>query len=358
MKPYNASDVRNQSVVQLGLRPDVHTFASPEWIAAALRRAASLMCPCPERTLVQSVAQPLRGICEESDQIEQEIEGMLEKLVAHGDVLEFRADLGSPSPRAVLHGAPPSFLMIRDMRKAFLIGIAPGQRSALPDYLEKRVEYRGHLRILVQKDGENLHAELGRLGLHELSIDAWQRSPAACQAEDIVRRREQLLDSAQPSGLIPGLRILDCSRDPLMYRARWCDPGSQTGSYVARRPRTYGADVWCYVRLREGRLERLVDFPDVGSVWRGCDEAWHFQMAVDFVRGHPQRYRETNGLEDTVVLEFYSPIPSWAERRWSLIGEREKDKFIAYKIKRARLPAEYQFMREFLWLEKYVPRSI
>jgi len=81
---------------------------------------------------------------------------------------------------------------------------------------------------------------------------------------------------------------------------------------------------------------------------------------MDFVGGHPQRYRETMGSQDTVLIEFRSPIPSWAERRWALIGERVKGEwgFIAYQIKKARLPAENQFMREFLWLEKYVPRSV
>src|SRR6185295_17906791 len=119
----------------------------------------------------------------------------------------------------------------------------------------------------------------------------WLRAPSAESFAEHFSRLDRLLDLAEPSREIPGLSLLDPEQSVRYYRGRWAEPRSQSGRFVARRSQAYGADLWCYVQLREGHPERLIDFPTQGSQWRGCDEAWRLQMAVDARRGAPQRFR-------------------------------------------------------------------
>ena len=72
---------------------------------------------------------------------------------------------------------------------------------------------------------------------------------------------------------------------------RWREVRADSGRFVARRDQAYGSNLWCYVELSNGEPQRLLDFPLAGSRWRGCDEAWRLQMAIDAQRGAPQRFR-------------------------------------------------------------------
>ena len=107
--------------------------------------------------------------------------------------------------------------------------------------------------------------------------------------------------------------------------------------------------------MRDGNPERLIDLPAGGSRWRGCDEAWYLQMAIDARRGEPQRFRMRAGPENTKVLEFFSPVPMWARRRWDAVGEPVSASgcLFAYRLAKAESAEEMRFAREALWLEEH-----
>ena len=97
----------------------------------------------------------------------------------------------------------------------------------------------------------------------------------------------------------------------------------------------------------------MIDLPVAASRWRGCDEAWRLQMALDARRREPQRFRvRRQGL--TAVIEFFSPIPMGARRRWDALGEPVSSSgcLFAYRILDAELDEELQFIRNSLWLEE------
>lgn len=354
MRRLTAAQVHAQKIRELGLDPDALDLTTPEGLAGALRRAASYLCPCSAATLVRAVVRPLRGLVPDLDKAKELVEDTLDAMVAHGDVLE-QPDVqdGTPSTRVLLYAAPASFV-VRPSGLVILLGVAADQLSPLPSELEQRIQYLGHVRRLSPSPGdEDLRSELRQLGLLELSSDAWLKGPKAGTASQAVAASDRALDGVPPSRDIPGLLLLDPTKPVRYYPGRWTEPRSQTGRFVARRPQAYGADLWCYVQLNNGQPERMIDLPQRGSRWRGCDEAWHLQMAIDAQRGSPQRFRVTPS-GDAVVLELFSPAPAWARRRWDAIGEPvpSAGSLFAYRIPKTEIDEERRFAREALWLEE------
>ncbi|HZT72951.1 MAG TPA: hypothetical protein VE996_04810 [Terriglobales bacterium] len=287
------------------------------------------------------------------------VEETLEAMVAHGDILEHRDVEEDPGSGAttLLYAAPASFVP-RESGAVILLGVTSDQLSALPDELEDRVEYAAHVRRLSPLRGENLRAELGQLGLAEVSHDRWLKAPRAESPIQCLSRADDLLDRAQPSRDVPGLFLLDPARSVRFYRGRWVDVRSQTGRFVGRRSQAYGAALWSYVQLRNGNPERLIDFPVAGGRWRGCDEAWRLQMAIDAARGEPQRFKVLPGPGKTRVIEFFSPVPMWARRRWDAVGELVPSSgcLFAYKLPEAECAEEIRFLRDELWLQELIGR--
>jgi hypothetical protein len=354
MRQLTPGELHALKVAELSLDPNALDLTSVEALAGALRRAASFLCPCTAPTLIQAVVQPLRGLVHDVEAARVNVDEILEAAVAHGDILEQRdvAPGAADSTASLLYAAPPSFVM-RKSGAVILLGIASDQLSALPDDLEERIEYVHHVRHLKPTADVDLRAELEQLGLIELRYDRWLNAPVGETAERHVSRLDALLDTTEPSREIPGLSLLDPERPVRYYRGRWVDPRSQTGRFVARRAQAYGAHLWCYVQVRDGNPERMIDLPVAASRWRGCDEAWRLQMALDARRREPQRFRvRRQGL--STVVEFFSPVPMWARRRWDAVGEpvSSSGSLFAYRISDAELEEELQFMCDVLWLEE------
>jgi len=349
-----ASEVHERSVTALGLDGNVLDLTSTEAIAEALRRVANFRCPCTAPTLVGSVVEPLRGMVSDLDAIKILVEETLEAVVAHGDILE-EPDVedSSPTSRILLYAAPPSFIA-RQSGAVILIGIFSSEFSALPEELAERMEFRGHERRLKPLPGENLSRELSELGVIELSYGNWLRTPRSESASEQIQRLNRLLDSAAPSYDIPGLLLLDSHRPVRYYRGRWVKPASQSGRFVARRDQMYGAQLWCYTQVRDGNPEKLIDFPLPKSRWRGCDEAWYLQMAIDAERGEPQQFKIVPGYRDAQIMQFFSPVPMWARRRWDAVGEPVlmSGCLFAYRFADSELDEETGFAREALWLKQ------
>ncbi len=103
--------------------------------------------------------------------------------------------------------------------------------------------------------------------------------------------------------------------------------------------------------MNEGAVEKFLDLPLPKDRWRGCDYAWHLQMAIDACRGVAQQYRRRETLAGT-CLDFFGPLPLWAERRLATFGQPAAPAhcLTSYLIGKNELPDEETFLRERLWL--------
>ena len=355
MRRLSSSDVHSRGVTQLGLDPNTLDLTSVEAIAAALRRAAQIFCPCASATLVRVIVEPMKQLVEDNDTFKDSVWDTLEAMIAHGDFFEHRdiEELSAPSTTTLVYGAPVGFVA-RDSGSVILLGISSNQSSMFPDDLTTRIEYVKHLRRLRPTPNEDLRAVLAQLGLSEVSYNRWLQSPGDETAAQHVSRLDRLLDAAPPSGDVPGLSILDPEQPVRYYRGRWKEVRSDSGRFVARRSQAYGANIWCYIELRGGDPERLLDFPLASNQWRGCDEAWRLQMGIDARRGNPQRFRLLSGTGSDRVVQFFSPVPSWAQRRWDAVGDPVQSRgcLFAYRLADSELVEEMHYARDGLWLEE------
>lgn len=359
MNRLSAAEVHARKVAELGLGSSALDLSSTEAIAGALRRAAGFLCPCSGATLVRAVVGPLKGLCAEGNDLSERIEETLEAVVSHGDVLEHRdvaAEQGS-QPGTLLYAAPPSYVR-RASGTVLILGITPDRLSPLPHELEAQIEYVNHVRRLPVTAAEDLATELSRLGLVDLSIRAWLRAPAAETPSRHLTRLGDLLDGASPSLEIPGLTLIDPASPVRYYRGRWVQPRAQRGRFVGRRSQAYGADLWCYVEMGDGQPRRFLDLPLGGSA-RGCDEAWRLQAAIDAQRGAPQCFNVRQGPTGsrTKVIDFFSPVPMWARRRWNAVGESVLSSgcLFSYSFPESEIDEELRFVREELWLANSPP---
>lgn len=355
LRRLTASELHARQVRQLGLDPDALDLTSVEAIAGALRRMASILCPCPRSVLVRSVVRPLRGLVDDIKVAKRTVENTLAAMIAYGDILEYpdveedsEADAG-----IVLYPAPRAFV-VRKSGTILLVGVTSDHSSALPDELANRLDYANRLRFLRPRSSEDLRTQLLQLGLIELNFERWLHGPTRKSAAQHLSVMNGFLDKAQPSHDVPGLVILDPARQVGYYRGRWTEALSHTGRFVARRSQAYGNKLWCYIKLRDGNPEKIIDFPLPGSEWRGCDDAWHLQMAIDAKRGVPQQFRVSPGPENTRVIQFFSPVPMWAQRRWDAIGVPipASGCLFAYRLANVEFAEETNFIRDTMWLEE------
>lgn len=344
--------LKAEVVQALGVGSSRTTLSSVEAVAASIRRAAGFLCPCPPAALRWAVLETYRGLIDAEDQIPDRVEETLGALVAYGDLLELDVQEDEAASRGrMLSLAAPAFVPLTK-GTVLLVGLVPDSVSVLPAGLESRVEHVRHQRRLSVRPGEDLRSELRQFGLMEMSSGIWMKAPDRELPVDHKTRLDRLLDRAPRAGEISGLSVLEPSSSVGYYRARWTSPGSRTGRFVARRPRAYGSEVWCYVELIDGNPHRLLDLPVSGSRDRGCDEAWRLQAAVDAVRGAPQRFK-INESQNGWTLDLFSPVPMWAQRRWDCIGEpvsSSRGALCSYLIDAGNVADEVQFATDQLWL--------
>ena len=323
-------------------------------LAALARHAAGIHCPCSRSTLRASLLESLHFLVPDEDSLPEHIDSAIENLIICGDLLELN-DIATDDPEAKgtwVFAASPGFVM-RPSGGIFLFGIVPDQDAFLPRPLAARVKHEGFARIIppTSRGDEDLIAELSELGVRQLDETAWLKSPQKETPEQMLSRFQRELQSQPPSGTVEGLKILDPAKPVNYYNGRWTTPRDQTGEFVSRRPQEFGAQIWCFTKIEAGRLIRLLDLPLGKSRWRGCDEAWHLQMAIDRCRGAPQLYRRQPSGDD-VRLDFFSPLPKWSQRRLMIFGRptvRERS-LMSYLLPRSEVETEEQFLNEHLWL--------
>jgi len=323
------------------------------YIASLLRRAAGIYCPCSPRTLAASVRDCLRD-CAGSQHLDDMIESSLEGLMIIGDLLELgQVSVDDPNVKGTwIFAAPPAFV-VRPSGSIFIIGIAADELTPLPTSLTHQLEYRGFTRLINDTAGK-LREVLRDTGMLELQESVWLRSPKEETAAGMRDRLLGLLLNRGPSGTIEELEILDPSTSPTYYKGRWKVPKKHSGIFIARRPQAYGAPIWCLCRLADGQAVQILDFPlndKASALWRGCDAAWHLQMAMDAINGTPQRYR-IRETETGLILDFFSPLPLWACRRLAIFGRPEPPRhcLFSYSLPIGELAAEEDFLKGRLWL--------
>ena len=354
LRQLSSEEVRYQKISELGLDPNRFKITSIEVIAEMARRAAAFMCPCTTRTLRRAIINPLRGLTEDQELIQGIVNETLEAMISHGDLLEF-PELGTDSSDGpkLLYAAPAAFVPCGTGTFIF-VGFLGDQFLGLIEDVAGQIENVGHVRRLTLSQKDKLPEQLRGFGLLEIPFDKWCSTPKSITASDLVSKHNKLLESAGPSGEIPGLQILDYECDVSFYRGRWLKPKKHSGRYVARRKQAYGADLWSYVQLTDGEPQALIDLPLPGNQWRGCDEAWHLQLAIDASSGKPQRFKVSPESENMGIIHFFSPVPMWAQRRLDVFGEQisVRGSLFSYRITRDNLRGELEFIRNNLFLDQ------
>lgn len=356
MRFLSSEEAATRAIRTLGLRDWEGKITSVEVIAAMLRRAAGLMCPCSNRTLVQAVMIALDGLVTEAADTKGLVDSTLEEMVVNGDLLELKnpIEMDVAGQRGILYLAPLTFVQ-RESYLIILFGI-PTDNMMFPSDIEERIEYSGALRYIRTLASEDLVSRLVEVGFMQVSQDTWLKSPAPETATQHLNRVNALLDSSTSSREIPGLQILNSSKPVRNWKSRWEPLYKQDGRFVGRRQQLYGADLWCYVEVVNGRTTRLVDFPLPGTRWRGFDNACQLQAAIDAVSNNHQVF-EIRKRMDGAEFHFFSPVPSWAVRRWETLGqkvalERPCTSLFCYEIPSDEAGQEISYCRERLWLKQ------
>lgn len=320
-----------------------------EVLFGLVRRSAGMHCPCSRVTLRRSILESLQYLSDEED-LSDRIDSVIEGMIVGSDLLELH-DVGVIDPEAkgtwVFAGAP-SFVT-----RANGEVVVPDQDAFLPESLVSRICVEGLARVIKPEENEDLPGRLDDLGLQKLSEKTWLRSPKVEQPSSMLTRYRRNLTSQPPAGTVRDLEVLDAERAVTYYRGRWGSAIGKTGIFVGRRPQEYGSAIWCCLELDAGRVDRFMDFPAKLSRWRGCDEAWHLQMALDHCRNQPQQYR-VRRLDDGNRFDFFSPLPLWSERRLIMFGHRiPRDKcLMSYALSDSAAVIEEEFLQKHLWLTR------
>jgi hypothetical protein len=347
------SEAQEAAVQALEVPPEAGSQAdmtAPDVLAASIRRAAGFMCPCPPRTLREEVEGVLEGLVDGDSG--DKVDDMIQQLILTGDLLDLPVEDNGRSHR-ILHATPPSFVVRKD-KKHVLLGILSDGQSILSESYRGQVERRGAVRFF-HGDPEDVRRVLTQQGLTEVTSEEWLRLPAlkSSPSDYIADFDRELEQAGEVRAEFSGLKILDPSKSPRFYKGRWREPKKQdSGRYVARRTRRFGADFWCYVEISEGKVRHLMDLPYLPHNETPYDEAWRLQAAIDAHRGTPQVYRLRSENEKT-VLDVFSPLPSWAERRFRVVSEPKpgaKGALRSYWFE-GGASSEKELLERYLWME-------
>lgn len=346
------------AVQALGLDAESTNLTSEEGLAASVRRAASFMCPTSPSRLIDAVLETIRPVTADGTVSRASIADTVDLLVAAGDLLELRHDV-APSVR-LLHLGPPSFIE-REPGAYLLVGVRPFGAPLVDPQLCAAITHDGHKRT-IHLNTASAYERLPGSGLQSITRERWVATPRHEEPHSLLNRLSKRLDAAGPSGAIDELAILDPLTPVQYYRGRWRSPRTDdSGNLVARRPQAYGADLWCFVRLENGRPKKLVELPIDNPVTPGQDEAWLTQLAIDVERGAPQRYRTSRSVDrESTTTEFFSPLPGFAQRYLQLVGQpvtRTAGALFSFQVTRGSMPDLEQFLTKRLWMAAVTEES-
>jgi hypothetical protein len=319
-------------------------------VAASLRRAGAIQSPCRAWELSRAVWTSLQPLAAVAGIDADLVDAVLDELLMVGDFAEvlFRADDGNSDDQLLLCLTPPAFVS-QQTGTIILLGGSDDGPAGLPSSVSERIVYRGVLRQIDPRDDEDLARSLREFGLIEVAADAWLRLPKRESAAAHIKALLDRMPTPTAGRPIEDLLVLQTAA----FSKRWRAPDELTGVFVARRPQLYGLPVWCVVKLHEGLVRSLLDLHAPGSRWRPCDLAWQFQMAFDANAGSPHVFRRMSGA-GCETIEVDSPLPSWAERRLRLVGEKTAAtrSLLAFAVPGRAASEECQFLQDYLWMQE------
>jgi hypothetical protein len=345
--------VRSIAVSDLGFDPDSINLNAPEAVAALLRRAGAFHCPCPPSLLIETVTAVFEGFELDPEELQDSIEEMLESLVGYGDFIESR-DIAAQTSARLLYAAPPRFVSVSDST-LLLFGIYPDGKFPTEMDIGAKITFDNY-RVALHDADINTRSRLLDLGILGMEPAEWLSLPSCAPPGKHVWKYDERLVVAGDPGTIAEMILLDPKRSVRFYPARWVPLKAQTGFFVARRPQPFGADLWCYVSTQDGVVKKLLDLPIYERKWRPCDEAFHLQQAIDSVRGTPQAFLMRDGLHSyEKVLDFFSPVPLWARRRWDYVGRSTASPgcLFSYTFHTTQVDAEIRFAEEQMWMTRH-----
>lgn len=323
-------------------------------VAGVLRRIAVTTCPCPRDSLVCCAVNAFTGFGE-AEATKQHVRDVLDSLVVVGDLLELGGSTSLPGIEAEdwLYCAPPTFV-VRD-GSILLLGIEPEDQAAMPTSLRDRVVRRNELRYLrTNGDGDGIAAQLRAAGYLEVSNVAWTRTPQNQTAEAFLEGVARRLRESGGLGALEGLQVYGPSNKTRPFASRLISPEQRSGYHVGRRPQAFGAPIWVFVELDQGRPVRFLDLPWRGGRFRGCDQGWRVQSALDVQAGCPQTYRVTPLEGDRDRYDFVSPLPLWIERNLRIHGEKVKavGALFAYVLDRNSGHDVDELVQRYMWFKQ------
>lgn len=343
-------EVATRAVSVLGLDAGLIELLSIEGVCASLRRAASFLCPASPRQLVDAVLDALTPL--RPDFQRDHVDEALKRLIATGDLLELSE---ADTHRRLLYLGPPSYVE-KHPGHFLLLGIRPNADPLIDaESLGAAVTHKGHIRTITL-DTHIASEALAAAGLQRLTRKQWARAPRQDSAATVVDKARARLRRAGGAGRISGLTVIDSTKSVRYYKGRWREPlPTDQGMFLGRRPQAYGARIWCLVDLADGFPRAALDLPVDASAAPGWDEGRRLQAAIDAHRGSPQvfRSRPTGVRDDTLIFDFFGPLPSWAERYLDLVGlpvTKSQGALFSYRVPGGAGSDTRAFLSDALWM--------
>jgi hypothetical protein len=336
------------SVLVLGLGISEHYTANDlELLAALARQTAAFNCPCSLNALGKALLALIRPLDSDED-LNIRVHECLEELLAYGDLAEIR---DQDDTKDLVTLTVPAAVKISSHR-ILLVGAGSRRTASSMLPVGYRVDLKGCARTITVANSDTAMSDLLAAGFSLLTFDEWCHPPRSTTAEEHIAKYTRKMASQDSIGSLGELELLVPESDVKYYRGRWKVAKTQTGVFVARRARRFGSPMWCLVKLQEGNPVGLVNFPTTVGL-RGCDEAWHLQQAIDRSRSTPQRFRVRFSEDgEHGFLDFFSPVPEWANRRWNALGDRMsfKGSLFSYRFDAAILADEMKFAEARMWM--------
>ena len=131
----SATEVMRSSREALGLSATSDGAIDDALLAASLRRAAGILCPCSPSTLVAAVLESLEYLFDDGDAIAERVATTAEGLLIGGDLLELnQVTVDDPAAKGSwVFSAPPSFI-VRPGGSIFIVGIVRTKRRRCPSH--------------------------------------------------------------------------------------------------------------------------------------------------------------------------------------------------------------------------------
>jgi len=309
------ADLRAQIAHDLGIQSE--PVSTGVVLAQSLRRLCGLLCPAPRELIVERAVQSLDVMLEvDQAELKEIIHETIEALILAGDLAEVTDTQSDCQSRTSLYLCAPRFMRLGD--RCYVLGIATDDARFLPDDISAELIYEGAVRYLPYMMPVD---DIERLGLREISPKHWSRKLPYGDPEVIRETMEERLRIRGTDGDPGDIRLLSHTGLSMRYQERWRAPTDESGYYVFRVERAFGAAAWFVGVFSVGRCMRYLAIDPIEPGGRACDAAWLLQLAIDATNGHANTY-ELKANDGRVTIRPNFPLPNQVRRQLSLLAGR------------------------------------